>query len=128
MVVELAVFLTERKRKVTLIEESNKLATEMSLPRRWRVLDEIRKAGVNILCETTVEAIGKKDITCVSKTGDKRTYDIDSVIIAKGARDNQDLADSIKAEGFEVHLIGDCGSVEYIKGAMKHSFDTARSI
>ncbi len=126
--VELAMFLAERKRTVTLIEETNKLATEMALPRRWRALHEIREIGVNILCETTVESIGAKDITCVLKDGEKQLLKIDSVIIASGIQANHTLAEKIRKMGFDVHLIGDCSRVEYIKGAMENGFEVGRAL
>ena len=46
---ELAEFLMERDRKVTVLEEGDKLALEMAHPRRWRVLGDLRDHGVALV-------------------------------------------------------------------------------
>jgi NADPH-dependent 2,4-dienoyl-CoA reductase/sulfur reductase-like enzyme len=126
--VELSLFLAERNRDMTLIEEGRKLATELAIPRRWHVLHELRESSVKVLTQTSVESIGATAITCVAKDGKKQTIEIDSVIIAKGAKENHALGESLEGLACEVHLVGDCESVEYIKGAIKRGFEVARSI
>lgn len=125
---ELAVFLNERKRNVTLIEEGKKLATELSLPRRWRMLHELDQSDVKVLKETQVESISAGHVDCVSKDGEKTRVPADSVVIATGVQANHILADQLKGFGFDVHLVGDCESVGYIKGAVRDGFEVGRSI
>jgi len=126
--VELSLFLAERDRDVTLIEEDRQLAAELAIPRRWHVLHELRESSVRVLTQTSVESIGETTITYIGGDGEKRILEIDSVIIAKGAREDHALAQSLEGSGCEVHLVGDCESVAYIRGAMRRAFDVARSI
>jgi NADPH-dependent 2,4-dienoyl-CoA reductase/sulfur reductase-like enzyme len=121
--VEMAAFLAERKREVFLIEEGRKLGVELGIPRRWRVLHELREMGVDVHIETKVESIGEKEMTLVSTEGERKTLEADSVIIATGVEENLSLASDLRALGCDVHLVGDCSGVGYIEGAMR---DAAR--
>jgi NADPH-dependent 2,4-dienoyl-CoA reductase/sulfur reductase-like enzyme len=121
--VEVAAFLAERKREVCLIEEGRKLGVELGIPRRWRVLYELREMGVNLHMETKVESIGEKDMTLVSTEGERKTLEADSVIIATGVQENLSLYEDLRRLGLDVHLAGDCSGVGYIEGAMR---DAAR--
>jgi 2,4-dienoyl-CoA reductase-like NADH-dependent reductase (Old Yellow Enzyme family)/thioredoxin reductase len=126
--VELAVFLDERKRNVTLIEEGKGLATELAIPKRWHAVNELHESKVRVMTQTQVESIGKKEISCVSQDGQKTTLPVDTVVIAKGVQENRSLAERLEALGCQVHLVGDCSSVEYIKGAIREGFDVGSSI
>ena len=63
---ELAEFLVERGRQVVVLEEGPVMATEMAHPRRWRVLHDLRKAGVRLVTGTRPVAIGEG--RCVSSS------------------------------------------------------------
>jgi NADPH-dependent 2,4-dienoyl-CoA reductase/sulfur reductase-like enzyme len=117
--VEVAAFLAERKRQVFLIEEGRKLASELAVPRRWRVLHELREMGVDVHMETKVESIGEKEVALVSAGGDRKSVEIDSVIIATGVREDLSLCEDLRGLGYDVHLAGDCSGVGYIEGAMR---------
>ena len=56
--VELAEFLAERGREVTVLEESPVLAAEMALPRRWRILYTLREHGVQLLHREGIDDVG----------------------------------------------------------------------
>jgi NADPH-dependent 2,4-dienoyl-CoA reductase/sulfur reductase-like enzyme len=126
--VEVAAFLAERKRQVFLIEEGRKLGVELGIPRRWRVLHELREMGVNLHMETKVESIGEGEMTLVSSEGERKTLETDSVIIATGVQQNLSLASDLRALGCEVHLVGDCSGVGYIEGAMRDAAGIAWDI
>ncbi|MFO8010192.1 MAG: NAD(P)/FAD-dependent oxidoreductase [Dehalococcoidia bacterium] len=126
--IELAVFLDERKRNVTVIEEGSKLATELPLPRRWRIVHELDQTDIKVLRQTEVEAIGARDITCVSKDGHSIQVPADTVVIATGVEENTALADHLERLGYEVHLAGDCNGMGYIKGALREGFDLGLSL
>jgi 2,4-dienoyl-CoA reductase-like NADH-dependent reductase (Old Yellow Enzyme family) len=125
--IELAEFLSERGREVTVLEETQTLAPEMALPRRWRALYELREHGVRLLTEAHVEAI-TADGVAYSKDGEHRSVSADSVIIATGVRENRTLAEALTDLGFEVHLLGDCRGVGYLEGALLDAARVARAI
>ncbi len=116
--VEMAGFLSERKRNVIIIEEGNTLGWEMSLLRRWIQLNNNIKLGVQNCVECEVVSIGKKTVTYVNKNRQEHTIDADNVIIAKGISHNLELAEALSKDGYEVYTAGDCSSDDLIEGAM----------
>jgi 2,4-dienoyl-CoA reductase-like NADH-dependent reductase (Old Yellow Enzyme family)/NADPH-dependent glutamate synthase beta subunit-like oxidoreductase len=125
--VELAEFLAERGREVTVLEESPVLATEMPLPRRWRVLYTLRQHGVQLLTGAAVEEITAAGVV-YRQGGERQTTPADHVIIATGVVENRSLADALRGLGAEVQLLGDCKGVGYIEGAMLDAAQVARTI
>jgi len=124
---ELAEFLVERDREVSVIEEEPTPGAEMSIPRRWRVLHILRTHGVNLLTEARVEAITDLGVVYV-KDGTQQTVAVDSVILASGVQENRGLADALGGTGAEIHLLGDCKGVGYIEGALLDANKLARQI
>jgi 2,4-dienoyl-CoA reductase-like NADH-dependent reductase (Old Yellow Enzyme family)/thioredoxin reductase len=125
---ELAEFLCERGRRVHVIEESADLAKEMAMPRRARVLHELREAGVELLRKTRCEEILDDAVILADGSGETRTLAVDSVILAIGTVENRGLADAIASLGGEVHLIGDCTGVGYLDGAFQDAARLGRAL
>jgi 2,4-dienoyl-CoA reductase (NADPH2) len=125
--IELAEFLTERDRTVTVLEAGQALAAEMALPRRWRALYELREHGVPLLTGVQVEAI-TDDGVVYSQFGERNTLPADAIIVATGTRDNRALAESLSDCGAEVRLLGDCKEVGYLTGAILDAAQVARAI
>jgi 2,4-dienoyl-CoA reductase (NADPH2) len=126
--VEIAAFLSERGREVTLLEEAKTLAAEMALPRRWRVLHELREGGVRLLTETRVEAILDEGVLYRDRQAQRQTLPADSIILATSPKPNRGLADALAGMVAEVHLLGDCKGVGYIEGALLDAARIARAI
>lgn len=116
--IELAEFFSEHGRQVTVIEESAVLGADLSLVRRWRMLDTLKKAGVQLLNRSMAKEITDEVVLYQDHDGKQRSLPADTVIIAMGARADTSLADALEEAGFEVHIVGDCSSVGYIEGAM----------
>ncbi|WP_418791586.1 FAD-dependent oxidoreductase [Phosphitispora sp. TUW77] len=116
--VEMAEFLAERGRNVTILEEGYALGWEMSLLRRWIHLSHNRKVGVKSLCGCKVTSIGEKTITYTDKEGKEHSIPADNVIIAQGHTHNLELAEKLKKDGYEVYTVGDCAGDDLIEGAM----------
>lgn len=125
--VELAEFLAQRGRRVTVLEEGDKLAVEMAHPRRARALHEARSHGVEFVTGATVRSISR-DTVEYSVADETRTARATQVIIASGVEPDLALADSLRAEGFDVHVVGDAGSLGYIEGAVRSGYVTARRL
>jgi 2,4-dienoyl-CoA reductase-like NADH-dependent reductase (Old Yellow Enzyme family)/thioredoxin reductase len=122
---ELAEFLAERGRKVTVIDSSPEAGKGLFLVRRMRLLDELRHLNVTLIKKAGDISIGENRISYVNTLGQQRTIDADHVIVAKGATGNTTLAEELKAAGFTTHAIGDCDGVSYIEGAMEAAAELA---
>ena len=125
---ELAEFLNERGRKVTLVGEEPQFGRGLSPARRAVMLDEMPLAGIAIRQGASGIAIGEKAVRFTSREGEAMEVAADNVIIAKGAEANTGLYDEVTAAGVEAHMVGDCQGVGYILGAVRNATDVAARI
>ncbi|MCX6509323.1 MAG: FAD-dependent oxidoreductase [Actinobacteria bacterium] len=125
--VELAEYLAERGRTVTVLEEGDKLGVEMAHPRRARALFEARNHGVSFITGAQLDGITESGVSY--HVGDEaHTVRSDAVVIASGVHADESIAEQLRADGFDVHVVGDAASVGYIEGAVRTGYLTARSI
>jgi pyruvate/2-oxoglutarate dehydrogenase complex dihydrolipoamide dehydrogenase (E3) component len=124
---ELAEFMAERGREVHVFEEGAVLALEMAHPRRWRVLHDLREAGVSLYPETRVLEIKDKTICFEPTSQDKPAQEIaiDGVVIATGLIANSETVEILREAGLPVVVIGDAGGVGYLDGAIEDGFKAA---
>jgi 2,4-dienoyl-CoA reductase-like NADH-dependent reductase (Old Yellow Enzyme family) len=125
--VELAEFLAERGRQVVVLEEGDKLAVEMAHPRRARALHEARSHGVEFVAGATLRSIGRDSVEYIL-ADELRRARASQVIIASGVEPDHALADTLRAQGFDVRVIGDAERVGYIEGAIRTGYVTARAL
>jgi 2,4-dienoyl-CoA reductase-like NADH-dependent reductase (Old Yellow Enzyme family) len=124
---ELAEFLAERHRSVTVLEPGPAAGLPMAAPRRWTAVRTATSHGVDIVREATVVEITADEV--VYDVGDsRRGIPADAVVIADAVRAGAPLADMLQARGVEVHVIGDAGEVGYIEGAIHSAWRVARAI
>lgn len=116
---ELAEFLSERGRHVTVIEPAPRLGKGLTLVRRMRLLSELREHGVGLHGGVAGIAIGEKAVAFTDEAGASRTVDADHVIVAMGATGDTALAGRLRAQGFVVETVGDCNGIGYIEGAIR---------
>lgn len=114
---ELAEFLLAREREVTVLEASDRAGRELSVVRRWRVLDAVREHG-KLELQATVDAIGKQAVDWHDAKGVAHATPADSVVLAVGAEPDNRLAQSLADLGIPLDEIGDGASLGYIEGAM----------
>lgn len=124
---ELAEFLAERGRRVTVLEEGDKFGLELSLVRRWRILDNLKEDKVELINNAAVESI---DLTRVHyrSNGDSHTVPADNVVLASGATANTALATSLAELNIPLWQVGDCSGVSYIQGAIHQGAEAAREV
>jgi 2,4-dienoyl-CoA reductase-like NADH-dependent reductase (Old Yellow Enzyme family)/NADPH-dependent 2,4-dienoyl-CoA reductase/sulfur reductase-like enzyme len=125
---ELAEFLAHRGRKVTVLEPASRAGAGLPIVRRWRVLDELRHAGVVLLTRASDIRIAEGEVSYVNWRRQTRTIACDQVIVAMGATGDLSLAEKLRAAGLEVHEAGDCRGVGYIDGAMRSAAEVAQRI
>lgn len=123
---ELAEFLAERGREVTVIEAGRNLGIELSIVRRWRVLDHVRQLGVTLITQADVTAI---DTHAVHYKVDEQSSSClaDTVVMATGITTDNSLTNSLIAAGHTVKDIGDCNDVAYIEGAISGGYKAGLS-
>ena len=126
--IELAEFLAERGRKVTVLEESGLFAAQFRLLRRWRAFYECDRLGVDRIANVKQVAIEKDCVRYVTPGGQERAIAADHVVLAAGAGESSALADTLRHAGFVVKAVGDCAEIGYIEGAIRSGHAAARAI
>lgn len=114
---ELAEFLGERGRIVTILEPSRDLGVELSIVRRWRVLHNLAHFGVSLIKEAQIDNIDKHHVH-YSINDEQHSIASDTVVMATGIAADRSLADTLIQAGHEVKVIGDSKAVGYIEGAL----------
>jgi 2,4-dienoyl-CoA reductase-like NADH-dependent reductase (Old Yellow Enzyme family)/NADPH-dependent 2,4-dienoyl-CoA reductase/sulfur reductase-like enzyme len=117
--IELAEFLCERGRKVTVVDDTPRLGAGLTLVRRLRILSELREHGVTLCRGAKDIRIAAGEVTFTDEAGECRLVHADQVIVAKGATGDSSLAETIRGADLQVHEIGDGTGVGYIEGAMR---------
>lgn len=125
---ELAEFLHERDRQVTVVGTEEKFGRGFSVARRSVVLDELNLAGVTLQSGASDIRISEASVRFIDAHGQAVEATADTVIIAQGAKPNTGLYDELIAAGIEAHMVGDCSGVGYIQGAVREAADIAAVI
>lgn len=126
--VELAEFLAARGRAVSVVEEGPVAALEMAHPRRWRVLHDLREAGVRLLTGTRATEITASHVRvepASGQGGEREELAADAVIVAGGLCANDAGVAALRAAGAPLIVVGDAGGVGYIEGAIAEGFRAA---
>jgi NADPH-dependent 2,4-dienoyl-CoA reductase/sulfur reductase-like enzyme len=146
--VELAEFLAERGRSVTVLEPGRVAGVGMAHPRRWRALHEARAHGVTFVTDAELVEITATDVvyrlpaegsetpsdsgTASGEASDQTVrVAADTVIVASGVHPDPALADLLRADASvdaEVHVVGDAAEVDYIVGATRTAHDLALTL
>ena len=117
--VELAEFLHERGRQVTVLEPAPRLGKGLLLVRRMRLLAELKEHGVNLQGGVKNIAISPAAVTFQNAAGEAASVPADHVIVAMGASGDTALAEQLRQDGFTTLTVGDCNGVSYIEGAIR---------
>ncbi len=122
---ELAEFLAERGRHITVIDQSHEVGRGLYLVRRLRLLEELQHLGVTLIRQAADISIDEHAVSYTNFRKQRRSIAADHVIVAQGATGELSLAEELEASGFTVHSIGDCNGVGYIEGAMESAAELA---
>jgi NADPH-dependent 2,4-dienoyl-CoA reductase/sulfur reductase-like enzyme len=124
---ELAEFLAERGRKVTVLEEGPHMGLPMAMPRRWTAVIKATKHGVLLVRDASVVSIDKVSVRY--RVGeDEFEARGDTVVVASQVEPDSKLADQLSGLGIRIQVVGDALNVGYIEGAMHTAHEVAREL
>ena len=127
---ETADFLSEKGKKVTLLEMQPDIAKDMEGRTRRYLLLRLKDRAVTIFTSTQVQEITPermvrvKDEDCVERW----IGPFSSVVVAVGYRSNRSLASDLKAAGIPFTAVGDCAKVGKIMTAVEGGFKAGLSL
>jgi 2,4-dienoyl-CoA reductase (NADPH2) len=114
---ELAAFLAERGRKVTLLDSADKVAPEVGYKRRGEVKQSLEEAKVTVVNGVKYEEITPVGVVYTVK-GEKRTSEYDTVVMAGDVQPNLELQKALEGKVPELYAVGDCQGLGLIKRAI----------
>ena len=114
---ELAAFLAERGRKVTLLDSGERVAPEVGYKRRGEVKQSLEEAKVTVVSKVTYEEITPAAVV-YSVKGEKKTTEYDTVVIAGDVEPNLELQKALEGKAPELYAIGDCKGLGLIRRAI----------
>nr|MDO8133315.1 FAD-dependent oxidoreductase [Candidatus Njordarchaeum guaymaensis] len=120
--------LTGKKgKKVTLVEMTDKVASDVGVSSKWILRKELKDCGVNVLTSAKLMNITRNGVI-VKRDGAEEALKADSVVLALGARPNSSLYNAAKDKFGEVYAIGDCVKPRKALEAIHEGFDVALRI
>ena len=115
---ELAEFLADQGKMVTILEILDEVATEMwhGLGAFMRV--RLQDKGVTILTGVQYDKCSDEALNILTKDRKQLAIEADSIVVAVGVEPNIELLTQLKEEVPEIHLVGDCAEPGRIPEAM----------
>lgn len=126
--IQTAEFLAKRGRKVTVTETRGELGTEMIESTAARVIGWLTRKGCNLLSGVKYEEITDTGITLITREGERKTIEADTILPALPLSANTALLESIKGKAPEAYLIGDSREPHLILEAIDEGYRTALTI
>lgn len=114
---ELAAFLAERGRQVTVLDSGQKVAPEVGAKRRSEVRASLEKAKVTVISGVTYEEVAPAGVV-YSLKGGKATAAADTVVIAGDVEPNLELQKALEGKVPELYAVGDCNGLGLIRRAI----------
>lgn len=124
---EIAEFLIKRGRKVTIVEEGEKIGQGVVDFRLALLLDWFTKKGVDIYTNVKVIEISDMGVV-IEKDGSKLVLKADTVIPLAPLMPNEEIVEMFKDIVKEVYVVGDCKEPSLIVDAIASAWETAKNI
>ena len=130
---DIAVFLAEQGKKVTIVTNRGGLAEDIEYFSRKLLWQMIDKAAIEYRTEVRFDGVSEKGAVIIDKEFGKRTINVDTVIFdcrqcnwtsqcISCRRHRKDVTKSFKGLAPEVCMVGDCVDPRNIEAAIKEGF------
>jgi 2,4-dienoyl-CoA reductase-like NADH-dependent reductase (Old Yellow Enzyme family)/thioredoxin reductase len=125
---EIADYLSEEGKKVTILEMLPEIARDIGLRIRARLLNRLLDKKVKIITSAKCHEIREGDLVFLDSDGRKQAIRADMVVLATGSKPNRDLFEMIGNLVSETYVVGDCVEPGHILEAVADGFRIARRI
>jgi len=125
---QLAEFLVKRGRKVTIVDTAEKLGEGLLANDPTRLFKWFDQKGVTMMAEVQYEEITDKGLVIITKEGERKTLEADTLITLMPLVPDDKLLKSLKDKVAEIHPIGDCRMYGLIPDAVADGARIARMI
>lgn len=118
---EVAEYLADLGNIVSVIKirPGAEMAEDCEPTNRRGLLDVLQECRVSLISGFKVAALTADGLKIVQRdTGEEQTLEAETIVLALGATPQRNLADDLKKEEIEFHLIGDCRQPRNIRQAI----------
>jgi 2,4-dienoyl-CoA reductase-like NADH-dependent reductase (Old Yellow Enzyme family)/thioredoxin reductase len=125
---DVAEFLAAQNKRVTMLRRGSEMITKVALPLlRKPILDRLNRKGIIMLTGVKYEQITETGLIISNSRGQRRFIEADTIVLAAGARENQDLAKQLEGKVAAVYSIGDCVKPRRIREAIHEAWKVSIS-
>lgn len=125
---EVAEFLAEKGKKVTVVEMLAAPAGDMETAHRRHLLNRLRRLGVTFLLQAKAVGIAASGLVFSAAEARREILGGDTIVAAVRPRPNSDLYYALREVLPEVHLAGDCLEPRSIAEALLEGFRAGRAL
>ena len=118
---EVAEFLADQGNLVSVIKmrPGAAMAEDCEPTNRRGLLDSLEECRVSLLSDFKVAGLTGDGVKIVGRdSGEERTLEAETIVVALGAAPERGLVDKLKKEEIEFHPIGDCRQPNNIRQAI----------
>lgn len=124
---EVACFLSEKGKTVTLIEMLEDIGLDIGPSVRKFEINRLRQTATTIMTKTPATGITKEGVA-VEESGRSKIIPAGTVVLAVGAKSNRELLEALENARVEVHVVGDNVVPRRIVQATLQGFHVGRSL
>jgi 2,4-dienoyl-CoA reductase-like NADH-dependent reductase (Old Yellow Enzyme family)/thioredoxin reductase len=121
-------YLAEQGKTVTIIEILKRMANDMFLMTRRRLMDGLRSKKVTMLTGAICEEIKEDSVLVTTAEGKSETIPADTVIIAAGYDANDHLYKTLEGKVSEIYCIGNSAKPRKILDASSEGYRTGLAL
>jgi pyruvate/2-oxoglutarate dehydrogenase complex dihydrolipoamide dehydrogenase (E3) component len=125
---EIADYLSDRGKDVTLIEMRADIAMDIPSHLQYHLLKRLREKDVRILTSTRAIEFRRGTITIQDGMGKRTLKGFDSIVTALGAKPDNRIARALKAKKIKFYTIGDAKEPGEIREALTDGENVALSL
>jgi NADPH-dependent 2,4-dienoyl-CoA reductase/sulfur reductase-like enzyme len=125
---EVADFLSEKGKEVALVEMRDGIALDLVLHLQHFLNKRLKEKNVQVLTSTKVLRFDQSGVWVEDSRGTKKLDGFDSMVMAIGARPNNDLSRSLQAKVDRLYVIGDASQPREVLEALIDAEEVAHKI
>ena len=117
-----AEYLSAQGKQVTIVEPSDRIASDVIPTFRWRHMAWVKEYGIETVIGARVEVVTREGVDVVGKDGARRLILADTVIAAGPRGSVQALVDGLEFSGDEMYIAGDVIRPRAVHNAVREGF------
>jgi len=124
---ETAVWLSQKGKKVRIIDLLDTIATNIHLANRQMLIDMMEESKVEIILKGQITQVNKNGVSLM-QGGENRFLEGHSLVLAAGMTPLRSLSEALKEKGKPFYEVGDCQSPRNVHYAILDGFNVGFSI